>query len=291
MPGPAQIFDNKLLRTRKARAASAMISHAFLLDHVAADLADRVTLMQRRFALGLDLGAHGEGLSAALLATGKVGRMLRAAPVAELGGAADGASIVCDQEALPFAPQSLDLVVSGLTLQFANDLPGALLQIRRALKPDGLFLAALLGGRTLEELRAAFAAAEIETTGGLSPRVAPFADVRDLGQLLQRAGFALPVADAEALQVTYPSPLALMQELRAMGASNPLSQRRKMPLQRKTLVAATTYYEKAFGALGRIPATFEIVTLTGWAPHASQQQPLRPGSARASLAKTLGQSD
>ncbi len=287
MSGPAQIFDSKLLRTRKARAAPAMGGHAFLLKHVAADLADRVTLMQRRFALGLDLGAHGGGVAAALLATGKVGRMLRAAPVTALTGAADGAAIVCDQEALPFAPQSLDLVVSGLTLQFANDLPGALLQIRRALKPDGLFLAALLGGRTLAELRAAFAAAEIETTGGLSPRVAPFADVRDLGQLMQRAGFALPVADAELLRVTYPSPLALMQELKAMGASNVLNDRRRIPLRRNTLAASVHYYERDFSAMRRIPASFEIVTLTGWAPHASQQQPLKPGSARASLATAL----
>ena len=265
-----------------------MGKHAFLLEHVAADLADRLTIMQRHFELGLDLGAHGGAMSVAALETGKVGRMLRAAPVLELSGDADGAAIVCDQEALPFAPQSFDVIVSALNLQFASDLPGALLQIRQALKPDGLFLAAMLGGRTLEELRASFAAAEIETTGGLSPRVAPFADVCDLGQLMQRAGFALPVADAELLRVTYPSPLALMQELKAMGASNVLSDRRRIPLRRSTLAASSNYYERTFGAIGRIPATFEIITLTGWAPHASQQQPLRPGSARSSLAKALG---
>ena len=264
-----------------------MSAHAFLLDHVCDDLADRLSLMQRRFGLGLDLGAHGGALSAAAMATGKVGRMVRAAPVAQLAGATDGQAIVCDQEALPFAPQSLDLVLSALTLQFANDLPGALLQIRQALKPDGLFLGAMLGGRTLAELRAAFSAAEIETTGGISPRVAPFADVRDLGQLMQRAGFALPVADAEVLRVTYPSPLALMRELKAMGASNMLTERRRTPLRRETLALASALYERDYGVDGRIAATFEIITLTGWAPHASQQQPLRPGSARASLAKAL----
>ncbi len=291
MNGPDQIFDRRLLRVRQARAAAGMGAHAFLLDHVADDLADRLALIQRRFVVGLDLGAHGDRLAAALLATGKIERMLRCAPVAELIGPPDGAALIADREVLPFADQSLDMVVSALSLQFANDLPGALRQIRQSLKPDGLFLAAMLGGRTLEELRASFAAAEIETTGGLSPRVAPFADVRDAGQLLQRAGFALPVADAEILRVTYPSPLALMRELKAMGASNVLTERRKTPLRRDTLAAAAAIYQRDYGANGRITATFEIVTLTGWAPHASQQQPLRPGSARASLAKALGTSD
>jgi len=159
------------------------------------------------------------------------------------------------------------------------------------LKPDGLFLASLLGGRTLEELRNCFAAAEIETTGGLSPRVAPFADVRDAGQLLQRAGFALPVADAELLQVSYPSPSALMRDLKAMGAGNVLVERRKQPLRRDTLAAVAALYQRDYSVNGRITASFEIITLTGWAPHASQQQPLRPGSAQTSLAKAVGKPD
>jgi NADH dehydrogenase [ubiquinone] 1 alpha subcomplex assembly factor 5 len=291
MPGPAQIFDRQLLRVRRTRAAAGMTGHAFLLEHVAADLAERLTLMQRRFPLGLDLGAHGSMLSDRLLATGKVERMLRAAPVQELTGPSDGQGLVCDADVLPFAPQSLDMVISALTLQTINDLPGTLLQIRQALKPDGLFLAALLGGQTLRELRAAFAEAEIATSGGLSPRVVPFADVRDLGQLMQRAGFALPVADTDVLRVTYPSVLALLRELKAMGASNMLSERRKVPMRRQTLAAAAAIYERDYGADGRITATFEIVTLTGWAPHASQQQPLRPGSGRTSLADALGKSD
>ena len=284
MTSPPLIFDRRLLRRRKARAAPGMARVAFLFEHAAADLAERLSLMQRHFPLGLDLGAHGDALSGHTMRTGKVGRILRAAMTPELAGQADGAAFVCEEEALPIAPQSLDLVVSALSLHLVNDLPGTLMQIRRALRPDGLFLAAMLGGRTLEQLRAAFAQAEIALTGGLSPRVAPFADVRDLGQLLQRAGFALPVADSEMLSVTYAGPLELMADIRAMGASNMLADRRKLMLRRAVLAAAVENYRSDFAAEGgRIAATFEIVTLTGWAPHDSQQKPLRPGSARTSL--------
>ena len=265
-----------------------MAKAAFLLEHVAADLAERLTLISRSFPLGLDLGAHGALLGRQLTSTGKVGRMLRAPLVALLAGPADGHAVTCDEETLPFAPASLDLVVSGLSLQLVNDLPGTLLQIRRALKPDGLLLAAMLGGRTLEQLRSAFASAEIAVTGGLSPRVAPFADVRDLGALLQRAGFALPVTDTELLTVTYADPLALMADIKAMGASNMLTDRRKVPMRRDLLAAVCDAYRQQFALPGgRIPATFEIVTLTGWAPHDSQQKPLRPGSAKASLKAAL----
>ena len=195
---------------------------------------------------------------------------------------------VTDEEVLPFAPGSLDLVVSALSLQFVNDLPGTLIQIRRALKPDGLFLAALIGGESLTELRQAFAAAEAEVEGGVSPRVAPFADLRDLGALLQRAGFALPVADVDRVIVRYASPLDLMQELRRMGAGNVLLERRRVPLKRATLRRMLEVYAERFGgADGRIPATFEIVWLSGWAPHESQQQPLAPGSAKTRLADAL----
>ena len=283
-----QIFDRRLLRLRKARAAAGMERAAFLLEHTVNDLADRLTLMQRHFPLGLDLGAHGARLSEQLMRTGKAGRLLRAAIVPELAGKFDGTAFVCDEEALAVAPQSLALVVSALSLQFVNDLPGTLSQIRRALKPDGLFLAALLGGRSLEQLRAAFAQAEIALTGGLSPRVAPFADVRDLGQLMQRAGFALPVVDSEILTVTYGEPRGLMDDLKAMGASNVLSDRRRVPLRRGVLTEAIRVYQRDFGLPnGRVPATFEIITLTGWAPHQSQQKPLRPGSAQSSLARAL----
>ena len=195
------------------------------------------------------------------------------------------------QIAVPRRPfdGSLDLVVSALALQFVNDLPGTLIQIRRALKPDGLLLTALIGGDSLIELREAFAQAESEIEGGLSPRVAPFADLRELGALMQRAGFALPVVDSDRLTVRYDSPFALMRDLRAMGATNILSERRRVPLKRKTLQRMAQLYADRFAdADGRLRATFEIAWLSGWAPHESQQKPLKPGSATQRLADALG---
>jgi hypothetical protein len=180
-------------------------------------------------------------------------------------------------------------VVSLFALQGVNDLPGTLVQIRRALRQDGLFLAALLGGSTLTELRQSFAQAEAELEGGISPRVAPFADVRDLGGLLQRAGFALPVADTDLVRVRYASPFDLLRDLRGMGLTNALSDRRRTPLRRGTLLRAAAIYAERFGDPdGRIPATFEILWLSGWAPHESQPKPLQPGSARMRLADALG---
>lgn len=192
-------------------------------------------------------------------------------------------------ESLPLSPASIDLAVSALALHFVNDLPGVLVQIRRALRPDGLFLAALIGGDSLFELRQAFAVAEAEIEGGVSPRVLPFADVRELGALLQRAGLALPVVDVDRLTVRYADPLALMRDLRAMGATNVLFERRRAPLRRATLARMMQVYaERLSDGDGRIRATFDIVWLSGWAPHESQQQPLRPGSARTRLADALG---
>jgi SAM-dependent methyltransferase len=201
----------------------------------------------------------------------------------------EGITVVADAEALPFCDASVDLVVSALALQYVNDLPGTLIQIRRALKPDGLFLAAMLGGDTLSELRQAFAAAETEIEGGVSPRVAPFADVREMGALLQRAGFALPVTDVDRLTVRYSSAFTLMVELRRMGATNALTERRRTPLRRATLNRMAEIYAQRFSDRdGKIRATFEIIWLSGWAPHESQQKPLRPGSAQARLADALG---
>jgi len=197
--------------------------------------------------------------------------------------------IAADEEALPFADATFDLVVSALALQFVNDLPGALVQIRRALRPDGLFVAALLGGDTLTELRQSFAAAESEVEGGASPRVAPFADLRDLGALLQRAGFALPVTDTDRLVARYDSAFGLMADLRRMGATNALTSRRRRPLRRATLMRMAEIYTQRFAdADGRVRATFEIVWLSGWAPHPDQQQPLRAGAAKTRLAEALG---
>ena len=217
MPHPV-IFDRRLLRARRARAA-ALGPATFLLDRVADDIAERLSAVLRTFDIAVDLGTPTDAVRAAR-SRARVGTV---------------AAVVADEEALPFRDASLDLVVSALALQFVNDLPGTLIQIRRALKPDGLFLAAMIGGDSLTELRAAFAEAEAEVEGGVSPRVAPFADLRDLGALLQRAGFALPVTDVDRVTVRYASPLALMHDLRRMGAGNALTERRRTPLRRATL--------------------------------------------------------
>jgi SAM-dependent methyltransferase len=189
-----------------------------------------------------------------------------------------------DSEVLPLQPESLDLAVSALAFQFVNDLPGVLAQIRRALRPDGLLLAALPGGDTLTELRQSFAAAEAECEGGVSPRVAPFADLRDIGHLLQRAGLALPVTDVDRIVVRYDNAFALMRDIRGMGATNILVERRRTPTRRTTMLRMAQIYAERFADPdGRIRATFDIVWLSAWAPHESQQKPLRPGSAKASL--------
>ena len=330
------IFDRQLLRLRRQRAAADAARHDFLLQRVADDFAERLSIVRREFPVAADIGAHHGVLTERLLAFTSIGTIIetdavypppprgeglgvggtitdrstvftpppapprqgeggRARPLSSAGGecsihhAARVTFIVADEEALPFAPESLDLAGSGLALHLVNDLPGALIQIRRALKPDGLFLAALLGGETLKELREAWLIAEDEVSGGASPRVAPFADVRDLGGLLQRAGFALPVADTDVVRVTYASPLDLMREIKAMGASNVLSARRRVPVTRKLLFRAAEVYSERFAlADGRVSATFEIITLTAWVPHESQQKPLQPGSAKSRLADALG---
>jgi SAM-dependent methyltransferase len=280
------IFDRALLRQRRRRA-TALGPATFLLERAANDLADRLTAVLRRFELVVDLGTPGDAVRAALGRLGSVGRIVAADTVP---GSLPGETFVAaDAEALPFADATLDLVVSALALQFVNDLPGVLVQIRRALKPDGLFLAALIGGETLHELRFSFAAAEAEIEGGISPRVAPFADLRDLGALLQRAGFALPVTDVDRVTVRYDSAFDLMHDLRRMGATNALVARRRTPLKRATLLRMAEVYSQRFADNdGRVRATFEIVWLSGWAPHPDQQQPLKPGSAKARLADALG---
>ncbi len=281
---PHLVFDRPLLRRRLARAAG-QGPETFLLERAAEDVADRLSAVKRTFASAVDLGTPTAALATALSGHPAVERLIRAAPLA---GELAPPAVVADEEALPFAAGSLDLVVSALALQSVNDLPGVLAQVRRALKPDGLFMAALLGGSSLTELRQAFAIAESETTGGLSPRVAPFADVRDLGALLQRAGFALPVTDVDRVVVRYSSPFTLFADLRRMGGANALNERRRVPLRRATLLrAAEVYAERFADPDGKVRATFEIVFLSGWAPHESQQKPLRPGTARMRLADAL----
>ena len=285
---PPKIFDASLVRLRLARALRGGAVD-FLLARAVEDLLDRLGAIKRAFPRVLDLGTP-----TPLLATGLAPRMaerlVRAAPISEAVGVGPwGGGNVADHEALPFEPESFDLVVSALSLQFVNDLPGALVQIRRVLAPDGLFLGCLIGGQTLHELRSVFAQAEEAITGGASPRVAPFGDLRDMGGLLQRAGFALPVADIDSVTVRYENVFALMRDLRAMGATNALDQRSRRPLRRAVLMRAAEIYAERFAdADGRIRATFELIWLSGWAPHQSQQQPLRPGSAKMRLADALG---
>ncbi len=289
MSTDTQLFDLGLLARRRDRAAPNAAAHDFLLQRVVDDIVIRIGAVQRQFATAVDLGAHTGLLSRSLQQLPNVSFLASAELSWQMLRQCPPPRILTDFEALPFADESLDLVVSALMLQYVNDLPGALVQIRRALKPDGLLLAAVLGGQTLQELREAFLLAESEMEGGASPRIAPFADVRDYGSLLQRAGFALPVTDTDVVTVTYKSPLALMHELRGMGATNMLVARRRTPLRRSTLVRACEIYIERHGQPdGRIPATFEIITLTGWAPHESQQKPLRPGSAQARLADVMG---
>jgi SAM-dependent methyltransferase len=280
------IFDRALLRHRRRRAA-ALGPATFLLNRVADDLAERLATVLRRFDLAVDLGTPGDAVRNALARLESVGRIVAADVMPDT--TRGERFVAADEEALQFGDATLDLVVSALALQFVNDLPGVLVQIRRALKPDGLFLAALIGGETLTELRQSFAEAESDIEGGVSPRVAPFADLRELGALLQRAGFALPVTDVDRVTVRYDSVFGLMHDLRRMGATNALIARRRTPLKRATLQRMAEIYAERFADDdGRLRATFEIVWLSGWAPHPDQQQPLKPGSAKARLADALG---
>jgi SAM-dependent methyltransferase len=276
---PPRLFDRDL---RLRRQASSGVDDV-LLPRIAEEMEVRLGTVLRQFPLAVDLDTPGPDIAEAVARVPSVTRVVRA------GSPGAGADIVLDEGALPFAEASLDLVVSALALHWAEDLPGTLLQIRRALKPDGLFQAAVAGGDTLTELRQAFAEAEAETAGGMSPRVIPFANVRDLGALLQRAGFALPVVDAEKVTIRYGDIFGLFRDLRALGVTNPMLDRSRRPLRRATLQRLAEIYQERFADPdGRLRVTVEIVWLSGWAPHESQQKPLRPGSARHRLADALG---
>ena len=280
---PIRVFDLAAVRRHRARAA-ARGGADFLAIEAASRLAERLDDTRRRFPRALDLGCGGGALAQAVAGRAGIAWLVSVDAALPFARAA-----VAEAESLPFAPASFDLVLSALALHWVNDLPGALLQLRHILRPDGLLLASLWGGETLKELREALIEAELEEEGGTSPRVSPMADLGALGGLLQRAGFALPVVDADTIEVTYPDALALMRDLRAMGESNAVVERRRAFTRRATVARAGAIYTQRFGgADGRIPATFELVTLTAWAPDASQPRALRPGSAAQRLADALG---
>jgi len=284
----AIIFDRAQVRRQRDRAAPRLPEHDFLLQEVGERLADRLQDVARSFPLALDLGCHNGLLAPILKSGGKVGQLISCDLSPEMARRAGSLALAADEETLPFAPNSFDLIVSNLSLHWVNDLPGALLQIRHALKEDGLFVGAMLGGQTLIELRECLMEAELAQEGGVSPRVSPFADLRDLGGLLQRAGFSLPVVDSDIITVTYGDIMRLFADLRGMAEGNAVAKRRKSFSRRATLFhAMALYIEKFANAEGRMPATFEIMTMTAWRPHASQQQPLAPGSGRTHLGEAL----
>ena len=283
-------FDRVQLRRRRDRAAANFAAHSFLAQEVSARLAERLNDINRSFPVAVKLGCSNGPLAANLSGLNGIEHLIQCdLSPAMVANASGSYRVVADEEWLPFATASLDLVISTLSLHWVNDLPGALIQIRRALRPDGLFLGAIFGGESLTDLRQSLTRAETEIEGGISPRVAPFVEIRDLGALLQRAGFALPVVDRDTINVSYPDALTLMRELRGMGESNVLRERRPGFSRRSTMLTAAKHYREMFGdESGRIPATFEVLYLAGWCPHESQQQPLKPGSGKVSLKTALG---
>ncbi len=286
------IIDTSLWLTRKRRALEKPVAGAdFLMRRAVGDLADRLSAVERKFARAAVLFCQTGDAARTLAESGKVAEIVRVeADAAFFGPDPEGVGqrLAAAPETVPFEPESLDLAVSLLSLQAMNDIPGMLAQIRRALRPDGLFLGAMAGSGTLAELRESLLAAETELYGGASPRVLPFADVRDAGALLQRAGLALPVADVETVVVRYDSMFHLMADLRAMGETSALSDRSRKPAPRALFARAAEIYAGRFSDPdGRVRANFSIVWMSGWAPDASQQKPLKRGSATVSLAKIL----
>jgi NADH dehydrogenase [ubiquinone] 1 alpha subcomplex assembly factor 5 len=288
--GPPRVFDRRRHARRLDRAARGFAAYSFLKRAVAEDIAERLAGVARRFDDVLDLGAHdgsvGRLITTSPLLADRIGRVVASNPSQTFAAQAGG--IVADEEALPFAPGSFDLVVSGLSLHWVNDLPGTLIQIREALRPDGLFIGVLLGGRTLHELRQCLVEAEAELTGGAAPRISPFLDVQDGARLLQRAGFAMPVADSDTRLVRYRDPWRLLSDLKGMGETAAFASP-SPPLPRAALMRAMELYQDRFSDPdGRVRATFEWVALTAWSPGPGQPQAKRPGSATVRLADALG---
>ena len=285
------LFDPDLVTARRERALKAGDEKAtFLLDIAGRELADRLAVVERRFETAVELHGGTGAAAREALATGKVGSISRI-ETSKAFARSDEEITPAALDDVPLQPESTNLVLSPLSLHLVNDTPGTLIRIRRALKPDGLFLAAIPGAGTLAELRDVLLSAEAELTGGASPRVIPFADVRDIGALLQRAGFALPVVDTESYTVRYDSLFPLMRDLRAMGMTNPLAGRSRAPVTRAFFLRAAELYAERYSDLdGRIRATFSVIYASGWAPHESQQKPLQPGSAKVRLADALKKS-
>ncbi len=282
-----EIFDRALLRRRRERAAAGFAAHDFLVAEAAVRLAERLGEVRRGFALGLDLGCHTGELARALPA-GLVDSLVQCDLSEAMLRSADGIRIVTDEERLPFCADAFDLITSVLSLHWTNDLPGALAQAAMCLKPDGLLLVTLFGGGTLAELRSVLDDTEL-TESGIGGRISPFVDIRDAGGLLQRAGLALPVVDSETVTVRYEEPLRLLGDLRGMGESNVLVRRPRLPLSRQRLSAAMALYRERFGGEdGRVPASFELLTLTAWKPHPDQPRPLAPVTGAVPLGDMLG---
>lgn len=291
------LFDRRLVRARRDRAAAGFEGFDFLFREVADRLADRLLDITRAFPLALELGCHDGGLRRVLDGRGGVDHLVQCDLSEAMARRAQGQAVVAneealavvaDEEALPFDAPRFDLVLSNLSLHWVNDLPGALVQANRCLKPDGLFLGAILGGDTLHELRDCLMQAELDLSGGVSPRLSPFAQVRDAGALLQRAGFSLPVTDSDIITVTYENAFRLMHDLRGMGETGAaLARPRRFTRRDLFMQAAALYHDRHADSDGRIPATFEVIYLHGWSPHDSQPQALRPGSAKTRLADLL----
>ncbi len=291
VPEQARIFDRGLLRQRRTRAARDLHAHDFLLKEIGERLCDRLSDVARGFPLTLDLGGRNGLLARLVEGRGGIETLIQSdlSLVNARHMRESGASLVADEELLPFKAACFDAVLSNLALHWVNDLPGALVQIRNSLKPDGLFLASLFGAGTLNELRTCLMEAELAELGGASPRVSPFADLRDAAGLLQRAGFALPVADLDTVTVTYGDFFALLRDLRGMGEANALLDRLRQPTRRAIFARAAAIYQDRFSDReGRLRATFQVLFLTGWSPHESQQQPARRGSGQTSLKDVLG---
>lgn len=288
MDQPPLIFNRQHLRLQRERQREAFSSHDFLARLAAEQMAERLIPIKRRFPRVLALG-DGVGLLTSLLEkVDGIETCIRTDLSPGLLAENPSPALCADEELLPFAPESFDAVFSVLNLNVVNDLPGVLIQIRRILKPDGLFMATLFGSETLRELREAAREADMAESGGITPRVAPFVDIRDAGGLLQRAGFALPVADNHIVTATYAEAFSLMRELHGMGAGNTLARRFSgLTTPRRLAAIAEAYHHRVAGKDGRIPASFEIITLTGWAPHSSQQKPAQRGSGKVSLADAL----